>query len=348
MSGYTIVGGGAIGGTLAAYLARGGAEVTIVDADAAHVGAIRVGGLRIERADGSGFSVPLGASTPQEFEGELGAVILAVKAQATGAAMDFIAPRLADDGWVASVQNGLNEPLIAERIGAGRTVSSFVNIFADAVGPGVVLDGGLGALVFGEYDGPRGAYSGGSSERTLRLVEDLREWGGAPVVSDNVGGYLWSKLSFGAMLAATSVADVDMHRLIDTHRPTMHGVAEDVLRVAEARGISPEAFDAYDPQPYRPGGDGTERDAATDRLVAWLGGQGKKRSGIWRDIAVRHRATEMPAHYGPVLAEAERLGLRVPMLRAALAELADVENGAAMDEARLHKLDELNDGNERA
>ena len=46
---------------------------------------------------------------PDERALRLERVLLAVKAQATGPALDWIAPRLADDGFVVSLQNGLNE-----------------------------------------------------------------------------------------------------------------------------------------------------------------------------------------------------------------------------------------------
>jgi ketopantoate reductase len=94
---YTIVGGGAIGGTIAFHLARAGHSVRVVDTDAAHVAAIRADGLRIRRPDGREERQPLAAHAPDEVAGQLGAVLLAVKAQATGAAVDWIAPRLASE-----------------------------------------------------------------------------------------------------------------------------------------------------------------------------------------------------------------------------------------------------------
>ena len=49
---YTIVGAGAIGGTLAVHLHLAGADVHLVDADPEHVAAIREHGLRIEHPTG--------------------------------------------------------------------------------------------------------------------------------------------------------------------------------------------------------------------------------------------------------------------------------------------------------
>ena len=66
-----------------------------------------------------------------------------------------------------SLQNGLNEDAIAARVGAARTVGAFVNLFADVTGPGVIRDGGLGALVVGEMDGS-------TSARVQSVVQDLQ------------------------------------------------------------------------------------------------------------------------------------------------------------------------------
>lgn len=328
---YTIVGAGAIGGTLAVHLHHAGADVHLVDADPDHVAAIREHGLRIEHPTGE-LTARLPISTPDEAPAELGAVLLAVKAQATDGVAAWIAPRLAADGWVASMQNGLNEATIARHVGDDRTVAAFVDLFADVMAPGVVKDGGIGDIALGEH-------AGGTSDRVRTLAHDLRHWG-EPIVSDNVPGFLWSKLGFGAMLVASALADDDMGDLIDRHRVGMHALVREVLTVATAEGIALEGFDAFAPNDYL--GTPEAADAATDGLVAWLGRQAKKRSGIWRDIAVRGRRTEVPTQYGPVLAAAERHGIPTPLTRWMVDAIVALEtHEIAMDEAHLAELDRL-------
>jgi 2-dehydropantoate 2-reductase len=328
--GYVIVGAGAIGGTLGHHLARAGHEVTVVDADAEHVRSIRERGIVVRRGEERTAAPVAAAHTPgEDAPAEVVRVLLAVKAQATGRALDWIAPRLAADGFVVSLQNGLNEPEIAARVGADRTVGAFVNLFADVVGPGEICDGGLGALVVGEVDGR-------DSERVRQVVADLQAWGPARATG-NVQGYLWSKLGFGAMLVATALADAPMAELIDRHREVMHALAREVYAVAGAEGIALEPFDAFDPVPYA-SGDGAAAVAATDALVAWLRTQAKDRSGIWRDIAVRRRPTEVPTHYRPVLERAARLGIAVPGLERLVAQISELEAGAPMDEQRITDL----------
>jgi glutamate carboxypeptidase len=331
---YTVVGGGAIGGTLAFHLARAGHPVTVVDADAEHVAAIRSAGLVLERA-GVRDSVEVEAVTPEEFTGSLERVLLAVKAQATEDAAGWLASRLAPGGYVVSVQNGFNEPVLAARIGWDRTIAAFVNIFADRIEPGVIADGGEGALVLGEPNGAR------MSDRVRVLAEDLRAWGPARV-SDNVEGFLWAKAGFGAMLAATALADDAMADLIGRHRTAMYALAAEVFDVAAALDVRLEAFDAFSPAAFVRSAPPAERDEATERLIAWLRTQPKNRSGIWRDLAVRRQRVEVTTHYATVLDEAARVGIRTPVLRALLTGLTELEiDPGSMSERRIGELDRL-------
>lgn len=358
---YTVVGGGAIGGTIAHALARAGHPVTVVDSDAEHVAAIREHGLTVDHGGGRFAAVRVRAVTPEEFDGlrpedgggdsegggegadadadgRMSRVLLAVKAQATEAAVRWIAPRLAPDGYVVSVQNGFNEALIARHVGAERTVAAFVNIFADVTGPGVVRDGGPGAFVVGEVGGAP------VSERVRSLVADLQAWGPA-LATDNVEGFLWAKAGFGAMLAATSLADDAMADLIDRHREAMYALVDEVFAVAGVLGVRLEPFDAFEALAFRQGTSADVRDAATDRLTAWLRTQPKDRSGIWRDIVVRRRPVEVTTHYASVFERAERAGIATPVLRAVIDGLRELERDPeGMSESRLDELDRLATG----
>ena len=111
-----IWGAGAIGGTVGAHFARAGLPVVFVDRDAAHVAAIVSQGLRIEGPVAQ-FAVQAKAVTPGEVEGVFSCVLLCVKAQDTNSAAQALLPHLADNGYVASFQNGLNELELAGIVG---------------------------------------------------------------------------------------------------------------------------------------------------------------------------------------------------------------------------------------
>ena len=327
---YTVVGGGALGGTLAAHLSLAGHPVQIVDTDGAHVAAIRRQGLTIESpTDRLEATVP--AFEPTDAPDELGPVLLAVKSQATEAAMRWITPRLGKDGYVASMQNGLNETAIAGHIGADRTIIAFVDLFADVLEPGVIKDGGIGTIALGEY-------GGGAGGRVEKLAADLSHWG-SPIVSDNVSGFLWSKLAFGAMLTASSFIDDDMSRVISENRRPMLGLAREIFQISDALGLRLEAFDAFEPDDYREGSSDVVVSEAFDSLCEWLAGQTKTRSGIWRDINVRKRPTEVPSHYTPVLKIADDCGIATPRLREMITVIKELERGeVSMGQALLDRI----------
>ena len=284
---YVIVGAGAIGGTLGHHLARAGHPVTVVDADPEHVRRIEADGLVVVRgAERSAARVARALTPDPEERGlRLERVLLAVKAQATGSALDWIAPRLAEDGFVVSLQNGLNEDEIARRIGRDRTVGAFVNLFADVIGPGEIRDGGQGALVVGELDGR-------DSDRVREVVADLQAWGPARATG-NVSGYLWSKLGFGAMLVATALADAPMAELIDRHRAVMHALVGGDLRGRRGGGGHAGALRRVRPAALR--GRRRRREGAGHRRARRLAahaGQGPQRH------LARHRGPAQ-AHRGP-------------------------------------------------
>ena len=112
-----IWGAGAIGGTLGAYLARAGADITMVDAVGEHVGAITRHGLRVTGPIDE-FTVRVPAVQPQAVSGTWDEIILATKAHHTDVAVHALLPHLAAGGYVVSAQNGLNELAIAEVVGA--------------------------------------------------------------------------------------------------------------------------------------------------------------------------------------------------------------------------------------
>ena len=106
-------GAGAIGGTVGAYLKRAGHDVSFVDVAGEHVAAIRdpARGLAITGPIDE-FKVVAPAFVPGEVEGKWKRIFLAVKAHHTRDACLALAPHLAEDGYVLSLQNGLCERII--------------------------------------------------------------------------------------------------------------------------------------------------------------------------------------------------------------------------------------------
>ena len=122
----TIIGAGAIGGTIGAHLIRSGNDVILCDSDVAHVDAINRDGLTIE-GPVENFTVPAKAITPDQLPDSLEHVAIAVKSHHTAAAAEVLRGRLAPDGYLVSFQNGLTAETLAEVVGWDRLIVSFVN-----------------------------------------------------------------------------------------------------------------------------------------------------------------------------------------------------------------------------
>lgn len=267
-----IIGAGAIGGTLGARMARDGHDVTLVDADEEHVRAIQEHGLHIE-GPVDDFTVRVPAITPDELPASIDRAIVAVKSLHTASAAALLRDRLAPEGVVLTVQNGLTADTLVEAVGRERVLCSFVNIGADVLGPGRVLQGNVATFRVGEIDpGP--------------ITDRVREFADAlpyAEATDNVLGYLWGKEVYGAMMWAGAVSDLAIAETLERpeYRPLMTALSEEVLAQAPVRV---EGFDGFEPDDL-PG--------SFDRLAAFNRRSAKTHSGIYRDLMVRKRKTEV-------------------------------------------------------
>jgi 2-dehydropantoate 2-reductase len=318
---FLVWGAGAIGGTMGAHLARAGHDITFVDSVEEHVAAINRTGLRITGPIAE-FTQRAPAFTPETLSGQWDTIILATKAQHTEAATNALAPHLNAAGCAISAQNGLNELAISRIVGAERTVGAFVNFGADYLEPGVIHYGGRGAVVVGEIDGR-------VTERATRIRDAWRDFDERAIVTPNIWGFLWGKEAYGAMLFATALTNESIADALamPDFRDLYIALAREVLAVATARGVAPEAFDGFDPAAYLPTAPRTAADRSLDDVVAHNRRSTKTHSGIWRDLAVRKRRTEVDAQLGIVVTLGRESNVRTPILARLVELIHDVENG---------------------
>ena len=354
-----IWGAGAMGGSMGAALVNAGYPVLFVDQAEDHVRALNENGLRITGPVMEAV-LPAVALHPQDVQGTFSRIFLCVKAHHTAGAVAQLSPHLAEDGAVVSIQNGLCELEIAGEVGRERTVGAFVNFGADYLEPGVVHRGNRGAVVVGELDGRR-------TPRIQEIHGLLKVFEPNAVLTENIFGYLWGKLAYAALLFATALTDDSIADVLDSreHRPLMRAIGREVVAVALARGVVLEGFDGFDPEAFRPPGtrpasqDGAEAhavpvepgaeavdaradaslhdradasldaraNASLDDLVRFNRASAKTHSGIWRDLAVRKRPTEVDAQLGPVVRFGEELGVPTPLTREIIRQIHQIEAG---------------------
>jgi 2-dehydropantoate 2-reductase len=330
-----IWGAGAIGGTIGAYLKRAGRDIVFVDVVPEHVAAIAGPGLRIE-GPVEEFAVSAPAFTPDRLTGRFDRILLCVKAQHTEGASRALLSFLGEDGYVVSAQNGLNELTIARIVGARRTIGAFVNFGADYLDPGRILYGGHGAVVLGEIDGAM-------TPRLAALHRVMRDFEPDSIVTDNIWGYLWGKLGYGALLFATALTNESIADALASplHFELYRALGQEVMAIALAEGKRPEGFNGFDPGAFMPGADTAHAQRSMAAMVAHNRGSAKSHSGIWRDLAVRKRKTEIDAQIAIIAEIAEKHGHPAPITRRLVALIHDIEDGRrTMDVANLDLLAE--------
>ncbi len=297
-----VVGLGALGSTFAAIYERAGCRVVGVEKDPARLGELREAQRPVVFPDGREHVLGAALSGyPLEPEEPADVVQVCVKGYDTAAAAEDIAPLVAPDTVILSVQNGLgNLETLAARWGAERVVGGITAHSAERRPDGTVrYRGGKGPLL---TIGPFRPPASPPVRRTVGSLARVLERAGERVeIVDDVEPVRWKKLI--ANVATNPVAALtgrtgrqmlespSICRLIDL-------LAEEAARVARARGLGfPELDD--------PGG-----------FSRWaLEGVGDNRISMLQDVEAG-RPTEIGTLNEAVAAEGERLGVPCPAHRA--------------------------------
>ena len=229
-----------MGSVYAALLASAGNDVWAVDVDAAHVGAIRAQGLRVEGASGD-RTVRIGATTDPAEVGEAELVVIATKSMHAAAAARLAAPIVGEGTTVLTIQNGLGaSDAVAEAIGSARVMVGVAGGFgASVLAPGHVHHHGLELVRLGEHAGP-------ATERTERIAAVWRDAGFAVRTYDDVRRLQWEKLICNACYSGLcGVLELTIGEVIDDPHAWSIAArcAEEALDVARARGVELEIDD---------------------------------------------------------------------------------------------------------
>ncbi|MBN9063780.1 MAG: hypothetical protein BGP06_14705 [Rhizobiales bacterium 65-9] len=321
MAEYTIIGAGAIGAILGVSLIEAGHDVRFIEANRDHVEAVRAKGLTLSGHRDVTVTAPI--FSPEEADWSLGRTLLAVKSRHTVEALRPHVDRLASDGFVVSLQNGLEEYKIAELVGDARTVGAFLTFGGHYKAPGEIVYGGPGSFKIGELNGA-------ATDRIIALQKAFSAL--QPVeATDNIFGFLWSKIALGAVYFATATTNSDVTELYADQRwrDLFGKLAGEVVAVAESRDVRLEVIDGFDPRVFRPGGDATPAsiDATWEGQNRYWNRHEGKRTGVWRDLAIHKRKTEVDRFVGAVLEEASQRGVATPGIARLVEIVNEIERG---------------------
>ena len=98
--------------------------------------------------------------------------------------------------------------------------------------------------------------------------------------------------------------------------------------MAAAERIRLEAFNGFDPAAFEAGAPEAALARSFDDMVAHNRRSAKSHSGIWRDLAVRKRRTEIDPQIGPIVEIGAAHGMATPLCARLIALIHDIEDGA--------------------
>jgi 2-dehydropantoate 2-reductase len=311
----SIIGSGAVGGTLAALLARAGHEVAVT-ARGENLRAIREHGIRL---DGGFGEVEARVAADERLTASPELAILATKAQDAETALAPAAELLAGVPLLV-VQNGLGGLAVAERMLPASPLLGGLALFAASyLDPGRVTITGPNPMIVGA--GPR------CDDATLeRIVAVLRD--ALPIeVTADVEGAQWTKLLINHVNALPAITGMSVQEVVADHallrvmtasmRETVRIARRADVRFAPVQGVSGRILELVGSLPLGVG-------AFFPRLLARRMGSVPNPGSTLQSIK-RGQRTEIDYLNGAVVAVAERIGAPAPVNAAIVALVHEVE-----------------------
>jgi len=201
-----IMGAGALGSYVGAFLAREGHDITFIDMWPEHVEAMKRDGLRVSGSQGD-FTVPVKAlhlTEAQSIADPFDFVFISLKSYDTEWATHFIKRHVKPDGYFVSLQNCWNDPVIGEIVGAEREMGCVASHIEVALwNPGHVERGGAVGRDSGHDVFRVGEQNGEVTPRAKHIAGLLDAIDGS-YATDNLWGERWAKLCQNSMGNAIS------------------------------------------------------------------------------------------------------------------------------------------------
>lgn len=333
-----ILGAGAIGAVIGAYLIREGHDVILIDQWAENIEVMRRDGLKCTDLNGQ-FSVPAEALHISDLSGldrQFDMVYLAVKSYDTRWSTYLIEPFLKPGGFILPAQNALNDDAVASIIGYNRTVGCVPSLSAGMYEPGhVVRTDPMTSHCF-----TIGELSGQITPRVTEVVSALQVIGPSDATA-NIWGARWAKLLINCMMnAMAGLVGPEIATLNDEQKATANlirvTVGCEVAGIAQALGIS---VDPIFGMPARVFAEATTAAGVQAAREQWGEVMRKRylppektkalgapdRPSLLQDV-IKKRRTEITYLNGEVVRKGESAGIRAPMNQAITELMQKVES----------------------
>ena len=304
-----IVGAGAIGGYLAAALARARVHVAVV-ARGSHLDAIRRNGITVLSSDLGAFTAKVDASDDLRTLGAFDLALLTFKAHQWPALLPQLAAAAAAGTTVVTLQNGVPfwfrrvPPLqtvdpggaIGALFADDRTIGGVVHVSGHVAEPGKIRQSGGGRFILHALDPD-------ADDLVASLAARMRDAGLEPEIEENIRHYVWLKLINNAGLNPVSTL----------RRMTIHEMLADPSAREEVRDLMRETVEVGRAL-------GVVNDVDVDARIAYAMHVADVQTSMLQD-SLANRPLELDPIVGAVIELAEGTGVNVPRLRTVYREL---------------------------
>lgn len=236
---YLIVGTGGVGGCIAGFLALAGKEVSCI-ARGEHLEALRSKGLRLHSDLKGEHTLPVKATTAEEFAGKADVIFVCVKGYSIASITDLIQRASHPGTVVIPILNVFGTgPRIQRQVPGVKVLDGCIYIVGFVSGKGEISQmGSIFRLVFGAHEGTA------VSRATMEAVQqDLTESGIRAEISDDIRRDTFVKWSFISAMAVTGAYyDVPMGEVQKPGavRDTFIGLSRESAELGRRLGIKLE------------------------------------------------------------------------------------------------------------
>ena len=196
---YLIAGTGGVGGSIAAFLALAGKDVTCI-ARGEHLTAVRQNGLKLHSDLKGEHTLHIPACTAEEYQGKADVIFVCVKGYSVDSITDLIRRAAKTDTVVIPILNVYGTGPRIQRLVPGVTVlDGCIYIVGFVSGKGEITQmGKIFRLVYGAHKG-----TDVSRDTLLTVKRDLEESGIKADLSDDINRDTFVKWSFISAMAVT-------------------------------------------------------------------------------------------------------------------------------------------------
>lgn len=320
-----ILGCGAMGTVLGAYMTKNGCPVELVDNYQAHVDAMNEKGAHIVGMVDE--IIPVKAITPDQMEGIYDIVFLFTKQTANAEVLPKLLPHLGPDSTVCTLQNGVPEPYVASYVGKERTVGGTVLWGATFMEPGVSeltqdITKQDHLFEIGEIDGTIGP--------RIKKVAEVLDYMGHTAISDKLMDSRWGKLINNACMSGMSAAcGCTFGEVLenDKARACLSYLGYEVRKCCEAAGYHLPDVMLHDQSPASLVlGDQATFDVSQKMFLDMYAGMETAKASMLQDLE-KGRITEVKMINGYVCQTGDEYGIDTPFNDKVVEIVTGIEQG---------------------